>query len=109
MTVIPPGDPGAMRGFAFALRTVADRLGCLAADTFNGAFSFEWDGFAAVAFRNDIREVSTGARTIGDRLHSLSDYLVRQAGILELQQEEARRQIAAEQQLAAAHEHRMSP
>jgi hypothetical protein len=109
VTEIPYGDPGAMRAFAFEIRNAADRLGGLAASTYSHAFSFEWDGFAALRFRGNVGELTSGARSVAGRLQALSDYLVQQAGLLESEQDEARRRIEAEQLLAAAHQHNGGP
>ncbi len=109
MTEIPFGDPGAMRAFAFDVSLAAERVGTVAHDFDTGAYSFEWDGLAAVRFRSNITELSSGAKTIADRLKALSEYLVQQAGILEQQQADARRQIAAEEAMNKAKLEHMKP
>src|SRR5262249_21482066 len=102
-------DPGAMRAFAFDVGNVADRLGALARTTHTGAFAFTWDGPAALRFRDNVVEATNGATIVAGKLKDLSTYLVQQATILEQKQEDARRQIAAEQRLVQAKERTMRP
>ena len=109
MAEIPYGDPGAMRAFAFDVSLAAGRVGDLGSDVYTGAFSFEWDGPAATTFRSDLSELSQGTKTIADRLKALSSYLVTQAGILEAQQEAARRENEAIERMNRAKLKAMQP
>lgn len=107
MTTVPYGDPGAMRGFAFDLRLAADRLGGLGRTAGRSAAVTAWEGPAAIDFRGNVAEITTGLGAAATRLLALSDYLVRQAAVLESRQDEARREIALEERLAEARGRRL--
>jgi hypothetical protein len=109
MPEVPYGDPGAMRAFAFDVSLAAGRIGDLGSDVYTGGFSFEWDGPAAFLFRTDLSKLADGTKAIADRLTALSSYLVQQAGILEQQQIEARREIAAIERMNKAKAKVMRP
>jgi uncharacterized protein YukE len=106
---IPYGDPGAMRAFAFDLNLAANKLGSLAETTVADAVGVAWDGPAAIEFHGNVQEIGGGAKTVAGRLQALVGYLLQQATTLEEAQNEARRRIAAEEEMNREKERHLSP
>ena len=102
---IPPGDPGAMRGIAFALNEWAGRVDAIASACAQTAWDTQFEGPAATRFSSAVEADTASASAVSRLLQELSGSLLRDASRLEQQQADARRMLRAEQD-RLRHEHR---
>ena len=80
---IPYGDPGAMRAYAGALKTRADRIGDVADSVYAKTTSIEFEGPAAPTYRATMAQERRNGHEIAQALQDLASDLIHAAAQLE--------------------------
>lgn len=91
--VIPPGDPGAMRAFAFGLGTWADQLESIGRDAERACGSMNFESPIAGWFYREARDRRYRAQELAEELRSQQSRLMQQADSLETEQRWARERL----------------